>query len=317
MVTASLRRFDLGSASQPIFQFIVATVPLFFLLVWFVINAHSQLQTSCYDEREFYDEASFAMFEEECSKYIPLKQFVYVFVSIYFCCTLLEMYVLVFVPLRHALINQYLSQGETVIGNVYYKASKHNFILTSYGHVVYEHESTRIRRRVQIFERYTRELAAIMILPGLPLSGQPKVDLEIDRDSFELNKPRMKILAWYVGAWSLFCFSAPAYIVSSIGTIKSKNGSGSASSPVLIFLLATLCVIPVFAFLWIYAMWIIYKRWMTLQYTVLDDDELADEPRSGCCFDDHECESVQMTNYVHMPAFETVTTGKKSRIGIA
>lgn len=317
MVTATLRRFDLGSTSQPIFQCIIATVPLFFLLTWFVFNAHAQLQTSCYDEKEFYDEQSFAMYEEECSKFIPLDQFVYVFLAIYFCCILLEMYILVFVPIRHALIYQYLNQGETVIGNIYYKPSKQNMTLTSHGHVVYEHESKRISRKVQIFERYTRELAAILILPGLPSSGQPKVDLEIDRDSFELNKPRMKILAWYVGVWSMFCFIAPAYIVRSIGVIRSTNGSGSARGPFLLFILVTLCVIPAVASIWIYTMWIFYKRWMTLQHKVLDDDELADQPRSACCFDDHDCESVQMTDYVHMPASETTTKGKKSWLGIA
>jgi hypothetical protein len=314
MVSVPLRRFDLGSTSQPIFQFILATIPLFFLLIWFVVNAHKQIQTSCYDGKVFYDEASFAMYEEECSKFIPLKQFVYVFVTIYFCCILIEMYVFVFVPLRHALINKYLSQGETVIGNVYYKPSKHNLTLTSHGHVVYEHGSTRISRKVQVFERYTRELAAILILPGQPLSGQPKVDLEIDRDSFELNKPRMKILALYVGAWSLFCFASPAYIVRSIGSIRSKNGSGSSSDPFLIFILVTLFIIPVVAYIWIYAMWIMHKRWMTLQHKVLEDDELVDEPRSGCCFDDQDCESVQMTDYVHMPASETTSTGKISRL---
>lgn len=317
MVTASLRRFDLGSSSQPIFQFIIATVPLFFLLVWFVINAHAQMQTSCYDDKEFYDEESFATFEEECRKYIPLKQFVYVFISIYFCCILLEMYILVFVPLRHALINQYIIHGETVIGNVYYKPRKHNLTLTSHGHVVYEHESTRIHRKVPVFERYTRELAAILILPGLPYSGQPKVDLEIDHDSCELNRPRIKILTWYVAAWSLFCFVAPAYIVGNIGMIRSKNGSGSTSGPILIFIIVTICVIPVVVFIWIYAMWIVHKRWMTLQHKILYDDELPDEPRSGCCFDDHNCESVQMTDYVHMPVLETATAGKKSRQGIA
>jgi hypothetical protein len=311
MVAASLRRFDLGSTSQPIFQFIIATTPLFFLLVWFLFNAHAQIQSSCYEEKEFYDEESFATFEEECGKYIPLKQFVYVFVSIYFLSILLEVYILVFVPLRHALINEYISQGETVIGNVYYNPSKHNMTLTSHGHVVYEHESKRIRRKVQIFERYTRELAAILTLPGLPFSGQPKVDLEIDRESFELNRSRMNMLAWYVGAWSFFCFVAPAYIVRNIGMIRSNNESGLASGPFLIFILLTLLVIPVVAIIWIYAMWIMHKRWMTLQHKILNDDELVDEPRSGCCFDDHDCESVQMTDYVHMPASDTSQHPKK------
>ena len=317
MVTASIRRFDLGSASQPIFQFIIATLPLFVLLIWFVLNAHAQLQTTCYDEKEFYDEESFAMYEEECSKFIPLEQFVYVFVALYFLCILLEVYILAFVPKRHALIYQYLSEGDTVIGNVYFIPKNQNMTFTSHGHIVYEYESKRIRRNVRIFERYTRELAAILILPGLPLSGQPKVDLEIDRDSFELNRPRMKILAWYVGAWSLFCLLAPVYIVRSLGIIKSTNGSGSASEPLLLFLAVTLFVIPAVVSTWIYAVWILHKRWMTLQHTVLGDDERADKPRSSCCFDDNDCESVQMTDYVQMATSESATVGKKSQPGIA
>jgi hypothetical protein len=296
MVTTSIRRFDLGSASQPMVQFIVATLPLFFVLVWFLYIASAQLKSSCYDE--YYDDQHH---DEECNKLIPLEQLLYVFLAVYFCWGLLVMYLSFYVPQRHALINEYLNYGETVIGNVYVKPHKHDFSLASNGYVVYEHDSKRICRKVRIFERYTRELAAILVLPGLPLSGQPKVDLQIDRDSFEINRPRMKILSWYSRAWIVFCLIGSAYVVRNMGLIESKtNPSTSETYYLILFILLAFVVIPLVSGLWIWIAWAFYKRWMTLQHALLDEDEIADEPRSGCCFDDQDCESVQMTDYVQM-----------------
>jgi hypothetical protein len=305
MATATARRFDVGSSTQPIFQLIIATLPLFFLLVWFIFDARRQLKSSCYDGNAYYNnEEAYANYEEECGKLIPLEEFVYVFLVIYSICMLLVCYIQIFIQYRHALVYEYLNQGETVIGTVYYRSNKYNLTLTSYGHVIYEHDSKRIRRNVQIFERYTREFAAILRLPDLPLSGQPKVDLEIDRDSFERNKPRMKILLWYVWAWIIFCFFAPLYIIRNLQIIRSKNGIETKGNLFLLFCMMYFLIIPAVAVTGTYIMWIFYKRWMTAQHKVLDDDERADEPRSGCCFDDHDCESVQITDYVKMTQTE-------------
>jgi hypothetical protein len=310
MVSSSIRRFDLGSASQPTIQFIAATLPLFFVLVWFLFTAGRQFKNSCYDN--YYNEQSNN--EEICNRLIPLDLLLYVFIAVYFCWGLLVMYLSVFVPWRHALINEYLNYGETVIGNVFVKSThKDGLMLTSKGYVVYEYDSKRIRRKVPIFERYTRELAAILVLPGLPLSGQPKVDMQIDRDTFEINEPRMKILSRYGRVWIVFCIVGSAYIARTLELIESKNNSSTAGINFIgLFIVIAFFVIPLITGLWIWIAWILYKRWMTLQHTILeDDDELADEPRSGCCFDDQDCESVQMTDYVQMSSADK-TNGRKA-----
>jgi hypothetical protein len=313
MVQTLARRFDLGSATQPIIQFITATLPLFFLLLWFLYSAPARLKSSCYDAVDFADNEEVASYIEECSKFIPLEQFVIIFLLAEFGWIFLAMYLTFYVPRRHDLVNEYLVRGETVIGTVYFSRKKYGLSLSSYGHVVYDHDSKRIRRKVHVYERYTRELSAILRLPGLPHSGQPKLDLEIDRDVIEINSPRLKILVWYTWAWSIFCMIAPIHIVKILKVLESRNPATSNNFSVWFYVLAFL-VVPLVSALWNGLAWIFHKRWMTLQHKVLEDGELSYEPERGCCFDDEECETVQMTDYVQMPS-STKTSQKGAAIG--
>jgi hypothetical protein len=304
MVQTFARRFDLGSATQPIVQFISATLPLFFLLSWFLYSASSHLKSSCYDSVNITDDEEVASYIEECSKFIPLEQFVIIFLLAEFGWILLAMYLTFYVPRRHDLVKDYLVRGESIIGTVYFSRKKYGLSLSSYGHVVYEHDLKMIRRKVQVYERYTRELAAILCLPGLPHSGQPKLDLEIDRDVIELNSPRLKVLVWYTWAWSFFCMIAPIHIVKILKVIEARNPATTSNFSVWYYVLAFL-VIPSISALWNGVAWTSHKRWMTLQHKVLEDGELPIEPERGCCFDDEECESVQMSDYVQMPPSTT------------
>lgn len=313
MVQSVSRRFDLGSATQPIIQFIATTLPLFFLLLWFLYSAPSHLKSSCYDAVDFTDNEEVASYIEECSKFIPLEQFVIIFLLAEFGWMLLSMYLTFYVPRRHDLIKDYLARGETVIGTVYFSRKKYGLSLSSYGYAVYDHDSKVIRRKVQVYERYTRELAAILRLPGLPHSGQPKLDLEIDRDVIELNSPRLKILVCYTWAWCIFCMIAPIHIVKILKVIESRNPAASNNFSTWFYVLAFI-VIPLVCALWNAAAWTFHKRWMTLQHKVLEDGELPNEPERGCCFDDEECESVQMTDYVQMSS-STGTSQKGAATG--
>lgn len=313
MVQSYVRRFDLGSATQPIIQFIAATFPLFILLLWFLYSAPSHLNSSCYDLFDFSNDEEVANYVEECSKFIPLEQFVIIFLLAEFGWFLLAMYLTFYVPRRHDLVNDYLSRGETIIGTVYFNRKKYGLSLSSYGHVVYEHDSKMIRRKAHVYERYTRELSAILRLPGLPYSGQPKLDLEIDRDVIEINGPRLKILVWYTWAWSIFCMIAPIHIVKILKVIESKNAYYSSNFSVWFYVLAFF-VIPLLSALWICVAWTWHKHWMTLQHKVLEEGESPTETERGCCFDDEECEAVQMTDYVQMPS-STTKSSKGAAIG--
>lgn len=295
----SIRRFDLGSATQPIVQFIAATIPFFVLLLWFVIAAAWRSKTPCYQNDANGNES------QECGKLVPLKQFIYVYLAVEFCWMLLAVYLTFYIPRRHNLVETYLTQGETVIGDVYFNRKKRGFVsLTSYGHAVYPHPSDTkmIRRKVQIFERYTRERAAIVYLPGMPCSGQPKVDLEIDREVIELNRPRMEILLRYSWACASFCVLGCLYIIHVLKTIGANAAAWQPDvvkgNSIMWYYLSASAIIPVVAFLWNAAAWYWYERWMTSQHRILEDGEPANEPERGCCFDDEECESIEAADYI-------------------
>ena len=235
----------------------------------------------------------------------------------------LAVYLSFYVPRRHNLVEAYLTQGETVIGDVYVNRAKRSAVaLTFYGHVVYSEGSKLVRRKVQVYERYTRELAAILCLPGFPFSGQPKVDLEIDREVIELNSYRMGILFWFSWAWAIFCVLAPMYIIAVLKILDSENGNVATDwQPdvnqekfIMVFYVGAFAIIPVAALFLNLVAWILHKRWMTLQHVILEHGEPPNEPERGCCFDDEECESIEANEYI--PPESTITEGIK-KVGIA
>jgi hypothetical protein len=306
------RRFDLGSATQPIQQFIIATLPFFFLLLWFLFETFRRSSRPCYQQNpgDINDDQALQNLEEDCSQLIPLKQFVYFYLGVAFFWTTLALYgkyeippdrhcfVIAFlskhwmralffavsfiIPRRHKLVEAYLTQGVTVIGDVHYTSdNKFGFsMLKAYAHVLYSHpnESSMIKRKVHVYERYTREKAAILYLPGLPTSGQPKADLEIDRDVSEQNRDRLKMLLYYTWIWSLFALLAPIYIVIVIEDLSSESQADNVWQPdvltwnfSLFYYLFAFVGIPVLSFLINILGWVSYKRWMTKQRQVIEE----------------------------------------------
>lgn len=290
---------------QPVVQFIASTIPFALLLLWFLFSAHIRPNEPCYEEPYLYDDDAVRNdMQDECSRLVPLKQYLYIFIGMLFLWSLLALYLSFYVPRRHALIEAYLTQGETVIGDVYYNRMRRGVLgYSSYGSAIYRNpanDDETLKRRVRVFERYTRERAAIVYLPGMPLSGQPKVDLEIDREIFTVNKRRVQILTYYAWAWVVFCLLAPLYIVHVLKSLASDNPSSIQPDrdvddfPMWYYLSAFL-FIPVAAILCNLISWLLHKRWMTNQHKVMKDGEV-EEPR-GCCFDDGNCEEIKSDDY--------------------
>jgi hypothetical protein len=356
--SSSPRRFDIDKSNQPILQFIATTIPFAILCVWFLYSTARRPYIDCYESVDnVTDDNIAANYSENCSQYVPLKQFAIVFLLLAFLWGLLVAYLLYYVPRRHQLIREYLSHGTTVIGDVYF--NRHNKmgglcgrLLSStqqpaYGYAVYPHnhpttnggtdkataEPVLLRRQVRVFERYTRERAAIIILPGLPYSGQPKMDLEIDRDVTDLNQHRLQLLSRYAIGWLVFCVLAPIFIVETIRSLdqKNQNNNNGATNedggedvdndpppwqpdidlhhfPSWYYLMSFV-VLPITVLLWTMILWWWHRRWMTYQHNVLllSDNEAVggggdyyerqrDHP-TGCCFDDEDCESIEIKDY--------------------
>lgn len=293
MAVSSSRRFDIGSAAQPIQQFIFATLPFFILLLWFLYQAYRRPNTQCYqnDPGDFDDDQAKNELGEACSQLIPLVQFVYVFLGVAFCWTLLAVYVTFYIPRRHKLVEAYLRQGETVIGDVIFGRNTWGIMsLTSYGHVEYTHpdkdKHVTIRRKVHLYERYSRELTAILYLPGQPTSGQPKLDLEIDRDVSELNSERLQILLWYSWAWSMFCLVAPLYILKVMNDLAEEGNEENVWQPennvdvgnfVKIYCILAYVVIPATSLFINLLAWFWHKRSMTVAHTLKSSESATAE----------------------------------------
>jgi hypothetical protein len=180
----------------------------------------------------------------------------------------------------------------TVIGDVQYNAENTFGIsmLKAYAHVVYSHpnETSTIKRKVHVYERYTRERAAILYLPGLPASGQPKVDLEIDRDVSEQNRERLKMLFYYTWIWSLFALLAPIYIVTVIDDLSSENPADNVWQPdvetgnfSLFYYLFAFVGIPILSFLINLLGWVSYKHWMTKQHQLINGSDSENVASTG------------------------------------
>ena len=86
------------------------------------------------------DDNSRSELYDQCSGLVPLKQYVYIFLGLAFLWSLLATYLVYYVPRRHALTKAYLTQGQVVIGDVYYNRKKRAIgALSSYGSAIYPH----------------------------------------------------------------------------------------------------------------------------------------------------------------------------------
>jgi hypothetical protein len=147
-------------------QFILASLPIFSLLVYFLWLAYL---------RPFEDAASrsdFILAETD------LEDMVVVFLVIAQLWGILAVYLSSFVPLRHRLLQSYLTEGRSTLGDVFYEERSSVCCPKQHrGHVIYPHPNKDIypvfvRRKLPVIERYTRERVTILVLPELPFSGQ-------------------------------------------------------------------------------------------------------------------------------------------------
>lgn len=320
------RRFDVDTSIQPVVQFVVSTLPFLVLLLWFLWTAHKRPNINCYvNADEVNDDVSASALDEECSQYVPLKQIVWIFLSLELLWGLLAGYLTYYIPRRHSLVEEFLTRGETVIGDVYYTNRKRWIPcvgLTSYGTVVYRHPldaTALLQRKVRIFERYTRERAAIVVLPDYPYSGQPKVDLEIDREVVAINKRRRQMLTYFAWIWFAFCLLAPTYVVHILQRLDSGFESpwqpdiDISNFPTLFYVLA-FAVIPVVCLVWNVVASLIHNRWMKTQHRAIEEGEFVNEPdMSGCCFDDADCESIEVPKY-HPPTAQSLGASRQGEV---
>ena len=82
-----------------------------------------------------------------------------------------------------------------------------------------------VEKIVRTYHPYDRESINILLLPGLPLSGQPLADIDRDLSSYqsnyaEQNRSQMRYVLMQCGLWVVFCLIGALYILDQILIVR-------------------------------------------------------------------------------------------------
>ena len=170
----------LASARGSVVQFILVTLPFAAVLIYFLYLAYRRPTLPIYNLPYGYSDDEWNTANEETGTLIRMIDMLTIFLSLLVFWTMFTVYIMYFVPKRRRLIGSYLQIGESTVGDVLYDENTRGCcgrVSNDYGYAVYSHPDGNrlVRKRVRVFQRYTREKIAIILLPNRPLSGQARV----------------------------------------------------------------------------------------------------------------------------------------------
>jgi hypothetical protein len=163
----------------------LSTTPFLVLFVYFIISAVRRPQTLA-EHYENKDEL------EDPLVLLSLDSILDTFLATLVLWSSLTIYVVFFVPKRRKLMETYTREGSgatQVVGDVFYDRPKgcigrlcNRMHHTDVAYVTYPRpEDNRVvEKKIRTYHPYHREKVAIIVLPGMPLSGQPLADVERD-----------------------------------------------------------------------------------------------------------------------------------------
>jgi hypothetical protein len=253
---------------------ILTTTPLFVVLVYFLYEAYRRPNAPIYNLGNYYTDDQWQIAADETGALVGLMDILVVFLSLHVLSTLFAVYVITFIPKRRHLIGRYLKEGKPSVGDVIYdKTSRACGGFNDYGYTLYAHPTKKklIRKRVRVYQQYTRERITILRLPNRPLSGQAKVDLEIDLNAASKERDtKNKYIAILAVFWVLFTLLAPIYVLYQMGKIEDENDTLAKK----VFLIIVGLNLP-FAFACNWIRFLLYRNWMVNRGAVVDDDPNA------------------------------------------
>ena len=145
-----------ASAGRIVFQFCLSTLPFLAILGYLLYKAIER--GNAFAE----DEAVFSLFDTTI-----------VFLAFHVFWTFFAVYLLVFVPKRRYLLDRYLRQGESSLGDVIVedpaKKCMRCCATRKYGYAIYSHPTKTdppvvVRKKVRVYQPYTRERIEISSL---------------------------------------------------------------------------------------------------------------------------------------------------------
>ncbi len=173
----------MSSSSLSVTYLFLSTTPLLLVFLYFIHISLQRPQVIAM-QYELDDDV-------DIPPLITLDSILNTFLSTLVLWTSLYVYLKIFVGKRRSLIQTYASEesGTTrVVGDVYYDQPKgcskiiNRMNRTDLAYVTYPHmdDDTFVQKKIRTYHPYHREKVAVVLLPGLPLSGLPLEDINRD-----------------------------------------------------------------------------------------------------------------------------------------
>lgn len=242
----------------------LATLPFLALFIYFLYLAYMRPSLSIYQNDGDW---------KDTGAIIPLMDMMGCFLAFLGLFSMLFVYLAIFVGKRHQLMKTYLESGDSVLGDVFYEGKKHKFgTFSKYAHVMYAHPTNAkqwlVRKRVRIYQQYTRERTTILLLPYHPFSGQPKSDIEMDLAASKDSRRDTNKVVYCLVVWILFLLLAPMYLIHQMGQIEDEYDDPQRGWK--IYLIVVLGVIPVVAFGGNWLRWRFHRHWVMNRGVVIE-----------------------------------------------
>lgn len=266
-------------------RFCLSTTPFVVVLIYFIYTAYHR--PYFYSQQDADDEEPL----------MSLMDIMIVFLTFHALWTLFTVYLMFYIPKRRRFLGRYLDEGETTLGDVIFDDSSRMHILCcrlnyqDHGYAIYPHPNNPhgqiVRKRVRVYQPYTRERTTIVRLPNRPLSGQPKMELEMDLSLMKKERDTtIKYMTYVSFAWILFSLAGAVYTL--IQMTRSQNqgfvvGNENAVFGRRILLIVVGLNVP-FALICNLLRFLLWRNWMINRGAILENEGDARKMQTSCLY---------------------------------
>jgi hypothetical protein len=163
-------------------------------------------------------------------------------------------------------------RGSCPPGGIPSCCDRRHYGVVTYPHVNFKVYPTYVSRRVPVLQHYTRERVAVLVLPGLPFSGMPKSDVELDLIASSRQRKRTTMIVAVCWAWTLFCVLAPVYLLVCMGRMSLAFVGRQTYVNWILYSVFVGVVLPLFSLV------LNHRSWTRYLHEITQSGRIAESP---------------------------------------